>query len=209
MSLFARARADQARTYKANDAARYTQIQAEKRAAAQKAAQKPQGEVYGPQPEQYGPFPEDFKPGGKYYDDSNDTASESYLEWGVIVVAGAAAIKGGAAVIAQIGASLAPAVPTAADYANKAAQQINNFSVSAKHLANAGGSYAKFATNDASVVNNWISNALSRASEFVVNSSDSYYTIVEYGKAIGTKGETAIKIVFTKAGDIITAYPVK
>ena len=45
MSLFARARADQARTYKANDAARYTQIQAEKRAAAQKAAQKPQGEA--------------------------------------------------------------------------------------------------------------------------------------------------------------------
>ena len=31
MSLFARARADQARTYKANDAARYTQIQIERR----------------------------------------------------------------------------------------------------------------------------------------------------------------------------------
>ena len=38
------------------------------------------------------------------------------LSGGVIVVAGAAAIKVGAAVIAQIGASLAPAVPTAADY---------------------------------------------------------------------------------------------
>ena len=74
------------------------------------AAQKPQGEVYGPQPEQYGPFPEDFKPGGKYYDDSNDTASESYLEWGVIaagvvVVAktGAAAFTSGAPTIANIG----------------------------------------------------------------------------------------------------------
>lgn len=114
-------RADQARTYKANDAARYTQIQAEKRAAAQKAAaQKPQGEVYGPQPEQYGPFLEDFKPGGKYYDDSNDTASESYLEWGVIVVAGAAAIKGGAAFVAKIGASLAPAAPYIIEEGKKA-----------------------------------------------------------------------------------------
>ena len=121
MSLFAKARADQARTYKANDAAQYAQIQAEKRAAAQKAAaQKPQGEVYGPQPEQYGPFPEDFKPGGKYYDDSNDTASESYLEWGVIVVAGAAAIKGGAAFVAKIGASLAPAAPYIIEEGKKA-----------------------------------------------------------------------------------------
>ena len=120
MSLFARARADQARTYVANDAARYTQIQAEKRAAAQKAAQKPQGEVYGPQPEQYGPFPEDFKPGGKYYDDSNDTASESYLEWGVIVVAGAAAIKAGASAIVGIGSSLAPAAPYIIEEGKKA-----------------------------------------------------------------------------------------
>ena len=31
MSIFAQARADQARTYKANDAAQYAQIQAEKR----------------------------------------------------------------------------------------------------------------------------------------------------------------------------------
>lgn len=46
MSLFARARADQARTYKANDAARYTQIQAEKRAAAQTSNKTHTGDKY-------------------------------------------------------------------------------------------------------------------------------------------------------------------
>lgn len=53
--------------------------------------------LYGPQPEQYGPFPEDFKPGGKYYDDSNDTASESYLEWGVIAAGVVVGVKTGVA----------------------------------------------------------------------------------------------------------------
>ena len=114
-------RADAARTFAQQDAARYAKIQAERRAAAQKAEeQKSGGEVFGPPQAKYGPYLEDFKPGGKYYDDSNDTASQSYVEWGVIVVAGAAAIKAGASAIVGIGSSLAPSAPYIIDEGKKA-----------------------------------------------------------------------------------------
>jgi alpha-tubulin suppressor-like RCC1 family protein len=45
--------------------------------------------------------------------------------------------------------------------------------------------------------------------EFVVNSADSFRTIVNMGEVVGTRGEQYIRIVFSVVGDIITAYPEK
>ena len=61
-----------------------------------------------------------------------------------------------------------------------------------------------------SQVQTWVSQALkSKNAVFYPNDSSSYYIITNMGKTVGTKGETAIKVVFDYAGKIITAYPVK
>ncbi|MCL2284910.1 MAG: hypothetical protein FWC32_00930, partial [Firmicutes bacterium] len=78
-----------------------------------------------------------------------------------------------------------------------------------KHLQGAGGRYAKFNTNSALEINNLLARGLSMATDFTVNSPDSFFTIVNMGQVVGTKGETFIKIVFTAMGEIITAFPKK
>ena len=98
----------------------------------------------------------------------------------------------------------------ASNAAFKAASKVKKFTVSSKHLSNAGGRYAKFATTKQSQVQSWVSQALkSPNAAFHPNGSGSYYIITDMGKAIGTKGERLIKIVFDTAGKIWTAYPMK
>jgi hypothetical protein len=93
--------------------------------------------------------------------------------------------------------------------AQQAIANISNYTVKSKHLMSATGDWAKFATSSSSQVNTWITTALRNSNQFIINSEDSYYTIYEMGQVIGTKGETAIKVVFTVAGKIITSFPVK
>ncbi len=92
----------------------------------------------------------------------------------------------------------------------KAASKVKKFTVSLKHLSDAGGRYAKFATTKQSQVQSWVSQALkSKNAVFHPNGSNSYYIIADMGKAIGTKGERFIKVIFDTAGKIWSAYPVK
>ena len=101
-------------------------------------------------------------------------------------------------------------IRVASKAALKAAKKAAKFSVKAKHLSNTGGKFAKFNTSSRKQVSKWISQALkSKNANFYPNSKDSYYIITNMGKKIGTKGQKSIKVVFTKAGKIITAYPVK
>ena len=94
---------------------------------------------------------------------------------------------------------------------SKAIGKISKFSVSAKHLASAGGRYSKFNTTSQSIVRNLIKTALTSKSfsEIGDNGNNSYYIIVNMGKIIGTKGERYIKIIIDAAGNIWTAYPKK
>lgn len=94
-------------------------------------------------------------------------------------------------------------------FALKAAKNVSSFAVKTKHLYGSSGNYAKFNTANMSTLRNWISAALKNGTNFQINSKDSYYVIYNLGKVIGTKGERCIKVVFTIAGKIITAYPVK
>ena len=92
----------------------------------------------------------------------------------------------------------------------KAAKGVNKFSVSAKHLLGAGGRYAKFATSSQSVIRNLIRTALTSSSAtFYANKGDSYYILYNFGRAIGTKGEQVLKVVFDSSGKIWTAFPTK
>ena len=98
----------------------------------------------------------------------------------------------------------------ASNAAFKAAQRINKFSISNKHLASAGGRWAKFATNSKSQVNRWVKEALkSNNAAFYPNSgkNSSYYLITDLGRRIGTKGQTKVKVVFDSSGNIWTAIP--
>jgi len=42
-----------------------------------------------------------------------------------------------------------------------------------------------------------------------LNGNNSYYILIDIGKAIRSKGETVLKVVFDTAGKIWTVFPVK
>jgi len=93
-------------------------------------------------------------------------------------------------------------------FAPQAIEGVQNFTIKAKYLMGATGDWARFATNSTTQINQWITQGLGTANNFTVNSADSFSTIVNMGQIIGAKGEQFLKIVFTTAGRIITAYPV-
>lgn len=94
----------------------------------------------------------------------------------------------------------------------QAIKKVSKFSVSNKHLSNAGGRYRKFNTTSKSKVNKWIKEALqSKNISFSINNNKklSFVITANLGKKIGTKGEKKIKIVIGWDGKIWTAYPIK
>jgi RHS repeat-associated protein len=111
---------------------------------------------------------------------------------------------GTAAVLVHNTCSFGKAVGDAADSAA-------NWVPKAKHLAGAGGKWAKFAadTNPSALVEealrtegkNILPNAGGLADRFIVEA--------DMGRVIGTKGERWLKVVVSDAGKIITSYPVK
>ena len=118
------------------------------------------------------------------------------------------AITSGKLALTSLSAGVINAMNLGQRAAQNAVQGVSNFAVSAKHLLGAGGTFAQFASNSTATINQWVSQGLSTANNFVVNSGDSFYTVVNMGQAVGSKGEQFIKIVFTVGGKIITAYPV-
>lgn len=119
------------------------------------------------------------------------------------------AISAGTLAVDKIPAWISNSLGVGKYFATRAVEGVSNFVVSAKHLMNAGGNYAKFNTVSTATVNQWVTQALTKADNFIVNSKDSYYTIVNMGQQVGSNGEEFIKVVFSTAGKIIIAYPVK
>lgn len=77
----------------------------------------------------------------------------------------------------------------------QAIKKVSKFSVSNKHLSNAGGRYSKFNTTSKSQVNKWIKEALQSKNVSVsLNNSDklSFVITANLGK-IGTKGEKKLR----------------
>ncbi|MBP2076955.1 SAR2788 family putative toxin [Oceanobacillus polygoni] len=95
---------------------------------------------------------------------------------------------------------------------SNAIKKAAKFSVSKKHLSNAGGRYTKFNTTSQSTVRSWVKEALQKnpSIKFNENYDKLSFTITSnVGKKVGTKGETKIKVVFDYTGKIWTAYPAK
>ncbi len=94
---------------------------------------------------------------------------------------------------------------------SKAISNVWRFNIKPKHLYSSTNSWNKFNTNNMNTIRKWVVNGLKSKSfrEISLNSSDSYYVIINAGKTVGTRGERYIKVVFTTVGKIITIYPVK
>ena len=101
----------------------------------------------------------------------------------------------------------------ASSAAFRAADEVGDWTVSAKHLPGAGGRYNKWA--EGVDINRSVANALrSEGASFLPNTAsgaavDSFVVRTNLGTVIGTKGQTAVKVVVSNDGRIITAYPVK
>jgi hypothetical protein len=102
------------------------------------------------------------------------------------------------------------ALADASEAANSAADNIDDFTLSAKHFANAGGRYSTFASE----VDPYsaIEDALrSPDAQFYPNPQipGTFKLVADLGQTIGSAGQTAVRVIVTDAGKIVTAFPVK
>ena len=92
----------------------------------------------------------------------------------------------------------------------KTVKTIRNFTVSKKHLSYAGGKWSKFNTSNQNTIRDWIRKAVLKGKPIPNGSNkDSFVIVHKIGKVIGKNGEKFIKVVYDKAGNIWTAFPVK
>lgn len=127
-------------------------------------------------------------------------------------VAGALFADESAALLGDGEGEVADALASASEKAFSAADNIDDWTVGAKHLPDAGGNWAKFATGVDP--NQAVADALrSPDATFLPNSNPalpgSFVVQADVGFVVGTKGQTAIRVVVSNGGEIITAYPVK
>jgi len=111
----------------------------------------------------------------------------------------------------SIGEGTGESLRGASQAAYDAAENADDFTVSSKHLAGAGGRWAKFNTNSQAQARNWIRDALKspNAKFYANNRPGSFKVITNLGSRIGTGGQTSIQIIVGTDGKIWTAYPVK
>lgn len=82
------------------------------------------------------------------------------------------------------------------------------YSPSAKHLAGAGGRWAKFNVGTPNGVRRIVYEALRSPNRVVSIQADGRYRIVaDLGRVIGTKGQTAVRVIMTPVGQIVTSLP--
>jgi RHS repeat-associated protein len=103
------------------------------------------------------------------------------------------------------------ALKRASQVAFEAAEDFSSIVIKPKHMNIGSGHFAKFATQETNLAKKWVQQALrSQNAIFASNpqKENTFQVITDLGIAIGTKGQTAIKIVLDYSGKMITAYPV-
>jgi len=90
----------------------------------------------------------------------------------------------------------------------KAAEHSEQFTVGAKHIAGAGGRWAKFTSSVDP--NATLREALSSPNaRFLPNDTGSFRVVTDLGRVIGTRGETGVRAVVSFEGHVITWFPVR
>ncbi len=108
---------------------------------------------------------------------------------------------------AESGSALADASSTAF----KAADNAGDWAVSAKHLPGAGGRWAKFAegVDPQSAVQEALRSPDAAFFPNSGGSAGSFIVRTDLGYTVGSNGQTALRVVVSSDGQIITAFPVK
>jgi len=90
----------------------------------------------------------------------------------------------------------------------RAITQASRYNVKPKHLPTSGQGFSQFNTSNQSTIRGWIQTAL-RNGRIQANgsSADSFRIVHNMNRAIGTRGERYIRVVFDRNGRIITAFP--
>ena len=101
------------------------------------------------------------------------------------------------------------ALQSASDAAKAAADDPGSIFIKNKHLASFGGRYAKFATDNIGEAQSWVSEALnSDGAVFKPNSLDGTFKVeTDMGRAVGTNGQTGIRVIVSNDGRVINAFP--
>ena len=88
-------------------------------------------------------------------------------------------------------------------------RNMGNYSVKDKHLSTGTGDWGKFNTNSQAELQALGREILKNSpmSSLSTNSSDSFKVIYEFGRVIGSAGETSARLVFSDIGKIITFFP--
>ena len=86
---------------------------------------------------------------------------------------------------------------------------MDSYNVKNKHLPSAGGDWSKFNTASQAELQALGKEVLKNTSmsSLIPNSADSYAAIYDFGRVIGTSGQTIARLVFSVAGKIITFFP--
>ncbi|MFE3587457.1 polymorphic toxin-type HINT domain-containing protein [Streptomyces niveus] len=101
------------------------------------------------------------------------------------------------------------AISSASEAATKAAENPAGIFIKNKHLSSFEGRYAKFNTANVSEAQAWVAEGLrSRGASFKPNGLDGTFKMeVDMQRAIGTKGQTGIRIIVANDGRVINAFP--
>lgn len=92
----------------------------------------------------------------------------------------------------------------------RAADNPSSIFIKNKHLASSGIRGGKFASDDIAEVQGWVAQGLrSDGVQFLSNQlDDTFRAIVPAGRAVGTGGQTNIRVIVTNDGRVINAFPV-
>ena len=88
-------------------------------------------------------------------------------------------------------------------------KKMGSYNVKGKHLPNSNGNWAKFSTGDQEYLRKLGREAIRKTpmKKLISNSPDSYKIFYDAGIIIGSKGETSVRLVFSRLGKIITFFP--
>ena len=88
-------------------------------------------------------------------------------------------------------------------------KSMDTYNVKGKHLSSGNGNWSKFNTTSQAELRTLGKEAIKNSpmGSLYPNSEDSYRLIYEFGRVIGTSGETSARLIFSNAGKIITFFP--
>jgi hypothetical protein len=100
-------------------------------------------------------------------------------------------------------------IAAASEAAFRAAENTAGIFIKDKHLSSFAGRYAKFDTADVAEAQSWVAEGLkSGRATFKENGLEGTFKMeVDMQRAVGTKGQTGIRIIVANDGRVINAFP--